>query len=106
MELLVLASDIAVLAHSAVQAQEVLNTSALKSGITECGPEVSRSKFTVLKILYKKKSWAIRDHHIPYKGVKLSFVQPDDKIHCLGININCWKRKPKFAAGAKLLSVA
>ena len=67
MELLVLASDIAIVAHSAVEAQ---------------------------------------DHHIPYKGVKLPFVQPDDKIHCLGININPWKRKPKFDAGAKLLSVA
>lgn len=106
MELLVLAGDIAIVAHSAVEAQEVLNTSGLESGITECGLGVSRSKFTVLEIVCKKKSWAIRDHHMPCKGVKLPFVQPDDKIHCLGININPWKRKPKFAAGAKLLSVA
>jgi hypothetical protein len=60
-----------------------------------------------LKVLCKKKSWAIRDHHIPYKGVKLPFVQPADKTHCLGFNIKPWKqKKPKFDAGAKLLSVA
>ena len=78
----------------------------LESGITECGLGVWRSKFTVLEVLCKKKSRAIRDHHVPYKDVKLPFVQPDDKIHCLAINSNPWRRKPKFAAGAKLLSVA
>jgi hypothetical protein len=51
----------------AVEAQEVLNTSALESGITECGLEVSRSKFAVLEVLYKKKSWAVRDRHVPCK---------------------------------------
>jgi hypothetical protein len=30
------------------------------------------------------------------KVLKLPFVQPDDKIHCQGISINPWKRKPKF----------
>lgn len=59
-----------------------------------------------LKVLCKKKLWAIRDHHIPYEGVKLPFIQPDDKIHCLGISINPWKRRPKFDGGAILLSVA
>jgi len=59
-----------------------------------------------LKVLCKKKLWAIGDHHIPYEGVKTSIVQPDNKIHCLGISINPWKRKLKFDAGARLLSVA
>jgi hypothetical protein len=106
LELLVLASDIAIVAHSAVEAQEVLNTSARESGITECDLEILRSKCTVLKVLCKKKLWAIRDHHITYESVKLPFIQRDDKIHCPGISINPWKRKPKFHAGVRLLSVA
>lgn len=59
-----------------------------------------------MEVLCKKKPWAVRDRLIPCKSIKLPFVQPDDEIRCLGININPWKRKPKFDAGAKLLSVA
>ena len=47
LQLLAFANDIALVAHSAVEAPEMLNTGTLESGITEYGLEVSLSKCTV-----------------------------------------------------------
>jgi hypothetical protein len=71
--------------------------SGLKVSIPKCG---------TFRIIKRMKSWAINNPELYYQNLKLPFVQPEDKLAYLGVNIHPRKSKSGNNSGTRLLSIA
>ena len=78
----------------------------LEKGLKDCGLRVFTQKCAAFRIINMRKTWAINDPELYYDQSRLPFVQPDEKLVYLGINIHPWKQGASGDAGAKLISLA
>lgn len=83
---LAFADDIAIMAETSDEVQDMLYI--LEDGLNKCGLKVSSQKCAAFRIVSLRKTWAINDPELYYGRSSIPFVQPDDKLVYLGINIH------------------